>query len=340
VTTPEGLSEALRDLPQARKAWYLPTPNRLFTGRDDLLEAVRESLWAGGTTVLQALHGMGGIGKTALAIEYAHRCEVDYDVVWWVPSEKPALIPDGLAELARTLGLAGTADPADSAVSRLLGALHEQQCWLLIYDNAEDPQTLSRYLPGGAGHVLITSRNPDWDELATPVRVDVFSRQESINLLRKRVTWLSELDANRVAEALEDLPLAIQQAAAFLTDSTVEKYLELLASRAAEILAYGKPVTYPASLAASYQVAFDQLAIDEPAALDLLALAAHMAPEPIPFDLFTVHANLLPDPLAVAAGDPLMFADLTRRGVRSRSPQGVLSCQPDQPGQRPVVRSS
>ena len=118
--------------------------------------------------------------------------------------------------------------------------------------------------------MLITSRNPDWDELATPVRVDVFSRQESINLLRKWVTWLSELDANWVAEALEDLPLAIQQAAAF-----------------------------------------DQLAIDEPAALDLLTLAAHMVPEPIPFSLFTVHANLLPDPLAAAAGDPLMFADLT-----------------------------
>jgi hypothetical protein len=190
--------------------------------------------------------------------------------------------------------------------------LHDQQRWLLIYDNAEDPQALSRYLPGGTGHVLITSRNPDWDELATPVRVDVFSRQESINLVRKRVTWLSELDANRVAEALEDLPLAIHQATAFLTDSKVEKYLELLASRAAEILAYGKPVIYPASLVASYQVAFDQLAIDELAALDLLTLAAHMAPEPIPFSLFTVHANLLPDPLAAAAGDPLMFADLTR----------------------------
>jgi hypothetical protein len=199
-------------------------------------------------------------------------------------------------------------------VSRLLGALHGRQRWLLIYDNAEDPQALAGYLPGGAGHVLITSRNPDWHELATPVPVEVFTRQESISLLRQRVPLLSEPDAERVAEVLEDLPLAVQQAAAFLADtgSPVEKYLELLTRRATEVLTHGAPVTYRASLAVSYQVAFDRLAIDEPAALDLLTLAAHLAPEPIPFTLFSAHTDLLPEPLATTAGDPLAFAGLTR----------------------------
>jgi tetratricopeptide (TPR) repeat protein len=162
--------------------------------------------------------------------------------------------------------------------------------------------------------VLITSRNQGWHELATPVSVEVFDREESISLLRHRVTGLSEHDAGRIAAALEDLPLAVNQAAAFLaeTGTAVEEYLKLLTSRAAEILAQGAPVTYPASLAASWQLAFDRLAVDEPAALDLLRLAAQLAPEPIPFTLFTAHPDRLPEPLATAARDPLVFAGLTR----------------------------
>jgi hypothetical protein len=162
--------------------------------------------------------------------------------------------------------------------------------------------------------VIITSRNPGWQELAIPVGVEVFDRDESIALLRRRAPKLTTDDARQVAEALGDLPLALTQAAAHLTDTAtgVADYLTLLAERTTELMAQDAPITYPVSLAASVQIASERLAAQSPAALQLLTLAAYLAPEPIPLTLFTAHPAVLPEPLATVARDPLAFTELTR----------------------------
>lgn len=208
------------------------------------------------------------------------------------------------------------------------------------------PKTRPRwppYLPGGDGHVLITSRNPAWDDIAASVPVDVFDRHESIELLCRRVPQLTTSDAVRIADTLGDLPLALGQAAAHLADTGMlpADYLALLDKRAAELLAHGTPAIYPRSLAAITQLALEQLATQTPAAIDLLMLAAQLAPEPIPLTLFTAQADQLPDLLATAARDPLAFAGLVRllrqRGLARVEPgtlqlhrliQAILRSQP------------
>ncbi|MEJ8632647.1 FxSxx-COOH system tetratricopeptide repeat protein [Streptomyces sp. MS2.AVA.5] len=301
------------------RVWNLPGRNAGFTGRDGLLVHLRQELTSGSRAAVHAMRGRGGVGKTQLAIEYGHRFAGEYELAWWIRSEEPALIPDQMATLAVKTGAARADTAPEETLEALAEELRTRGRWLLVFDNAEDPAALAPYLPGGSGHVLITSRNPAWQDVAIAVEVDSFARTESTTLLTARVPGLAEHDADRLAQELEDLPLALVQAAALLADGlTVSQYLHLLGESVSEVLDEGRPHGYPVSLAAQIRLSTQHLADTHPTALALLRACALLAPEPFP-----LHAcnRRVPDPPPALVG--LLNNPLAARGaLRALARQG------------------
>jgi len=312
------------------RVWNLPARNRGFTGRDDMVVALRQALVAGDRAAVQAVQGMGGVGKTQLAAEYAYRFAGAYDLAWWVDSEQPALIGDQFAALGRELRCVESGAGVETVRSAVLGELRERGGWLLVFDNAQDPADITGWLPGGGGHVLITSRERKWAEIAALVEVDVLARLESVTLLQSRVAGLSDADAGQLADQLGDLPLALAQAGGFMAETGMPaaQYRSLLHTQAGQLLAQGGPGSYPRSLAAATQLIGDRLADDDPAAAELASVCAFLAPEPIPEDLFTGAASQLPSELAARVADPLAWrqtlAHLARQALARVDQRGLV----------------
>lgn len=275
-----------------------PSRNRHFTGRQDLLERVRSELVGGGPVAVTAMHGMGGVGKSQLAIEYAHRYAASYSLVWWVDAEEATLVGEQLAALAASLSLPATGQVTTDAAA-VAGWLRRNGGWLLLFDNAENPAALAPWLSDGPGHTLVTSRHHSWTQLATAIEIDVLSRTESVELLTRRVPGISPTDADAIANVMGDLPLGLEQAAAYLgtTRQSPAKYLQHFRDRRTSMLARGEDVAYGGTIDTAWSLALDHLPSSDPAAVQLLEICAQLGPDPIPLALFLDHPELLDPPL-------------------------------------------
>ncbi len=277
---------------------HLPVRNTYFTGREDLLHQLHTRLMRGPTAVLpDALHGRGGVGKSQLVIEYIYRHLADFDLIWWIPAERLAQIDAALVELSQHLGLdAGSeANTAVPAVLRELAAGRPSDRWLLVFDNADSPDDVKKYFPTGpggpptsVGRILVTSRNPAWADEGAPLAVDVFEREESRHLLQRRSPDLDVEDADRLAAALGDLPLAVEQAATWraVTGMPAAEYLEQLERERAELATRFPDLRHELPVAAAWRIALDRLEQTNKGALQLLGVCSYFAPEQIPWGLF------------------------------------------------------
>jgi Tetratricopeptide repeat/TIR domain/NB-ARC domain/AAA domain len=270
--------------------WNIPARNELFTGRGVLLEQLRNKLAERGTTITraQALCGMGGVGKTQIALEYAYRFKADYDIIWWVPAEQNDELTVALAELAQRLGLKvgdNLADAASAALEKL--RFDSDLRWLLIFDNADDPKDLKAFHQGGTGDIIVTSRNQAWAQAGQSLEVDVFTRQESVAHLVRHVPSLAVPDADEIAKALGDLPLAIEQAGAWLeqTGMPAATYVEQLQEQSTLITALKQLPDSPVPVVATWNLSLERLKERSPAAVRLLQLCAFFSAGPISMTL-------------------------------------------------------
>ncbi|MCM3885702.1 FxSxx-COOH system tetratricopeptide repeat protein, partial [Frankia sp. R82] len=276
----------------------VPARNLLFTGRDPLLTALHDRLAGGGRVAVAGLQGMGGVGKTQLAVEYAWRYAAGLDLVWWVDAETTTGLETGLAELAGVLGVGEGDVPARARAA--LVALGRRQGWLLVYDNIPDPQTLAGLLPPGSGRLLVTSRDPGIRRVGVElVEVGEFTRPETAALLRRHVPALTDAEVRRVAEAVGDLPLAVEQAGAYLADTTMPVGVYLAALAATPTVLLDDDTLHHPGLTRTVTLAADRLAALHPQAARLLDQLAFLAPEPIPLTS-TSH----PDDGALVIGEP------------------------------------
>jgi tetratricopeptide (TPR) repeat protein len=289
-----------------------------FSDANDRLGALRRALTNSGAAAVvspAAVYGMGGVGKTQLALRYSHLYRDAYAGVWWLRAETDETLQLDALDACRAVGAElpeGT--PPALALKRWLEAAAGVPAWLLVFDNAEDPARLRAWLPERGGHhLLITSRNPAWSGIAQPVAIGVWSPEQGVAFLERRLHREAS-PADRavlrdLAQALGGLPLALEQAASFLDDTgmSATAYVEQVRRNetAPLLLDEGRPATgYERSVLSTLSMAFPRLPEDASLLLRLLALCA---PEPVPESLFVDRPHELPPALAYSASNPVLW---------------------------------
>jgi tetratricopeptide (TPR) repeat protein len=314
--------------------WKVPARNPNFTGRGEELVSLAMALASGSTATVQSLRGMGGIGKTQLATEYCHAHAGDYDLVYWITAEESATIPDQFAALAAQLGLDPVPDP-ETLQGQIHNRLRSVPGWLLIFDNADEAENIRAWLPsaplppGIPGHVIVTTRRGGFAALGHVMELDVIDLPAAVMLLKKRVPDLDDAVAQDISRELGQLPLALEQAAAYMDRSAMpaRDYLDLLRQRAADLYTRGQVTGHDHTIATLWDITLERISTENPAAVVLVGLCAYLAPEPIPLDLFSLHADLLPEPLSQTAVDQLAFNEvigtLVDYSLAKRTPSGL-----------------
>ena len=278
--------------------WNVPNANEYFTGREAVLATLEQLLDASGSTPLtQAVTGLGGIGKTQIAVRFCHTNKHRYaNGVFWADASSAPSLKAAYGSFAVALGWSTQDAPVDESASAWLRQVAQMSKWLLVLDNADDPDAVDSLIPRRAsGDLLITSRdqNPGWGR--DPLPVGVLKPDEAVGFLLKRARRANEEKepGEKLAQELGYLPLALEQAGAYLEQNRSTTFAEYLEGFRKQRIAYteakkGRRLRgdYEKTVATTWDLSFDQL---PPASKDAIRTTAFLHPENIPLEVFKIH---------------------------------------------------
>ncbi len=317
--------------PPSTPVWTIPyRRNPFFTGRENLLTLLHDRLTTTGAAALTqalAISGLGGIGKTQTAVEFAYRYQQDYQYVLWVRAAAGDTLIADFVTIAALLHLPEK-DERDQTrvVAAVKDWLAQHAGWLLILDNADDVELARTFLPAqGKGHILLTTRAQATGAVAEPIAVEKMDQDEGMLLLLRRarvpaadapLDKASEADrttARAIVKAMDGLPLALDQAGAYIerTGCGLSRYLELYQQRTTDLLRWRSALSpeYPHTVATTWSLSFRQVEQVNPAAADLLRLCAFLDPDAIPEEIITEGASQLGPLLEPVASDAWKLND-------------------------------
>ncbi len=295
----------------AQRIWHVPhLRNPYFTGREVVMDYLHELLQFGRTDAcrLFAVTGMGGIGKTQTVIEYTYRYASEYEAVLWIKADSRQTFLSEIVSLAQVIKLPVEQGQNPFQVVEMVKQwLKEHARWLFVFDNVEDFDHIAEFLPTrGIGHLLFTSRRQATGRFALRVCLEDMESEEGALLLLRRgkilslETSLSELPepqrltALKLCELMGGLPLALDQAGAFIEESgcDLQTYHDLYVQRTAALLQWRShsPLDYPHAISTAIGFSVKRIEQSEPLAADLLRLCAFLHPDAIPEELLMTDA--------------------------------------------------
>lgn len=292
---------------------YLRNP--FFTGREGTLIRLHDSLTSRKSKaplLPQALLGLGGIGKTQIAVEYAYRHMHQYHTIVWLRADSLEVLASDFAAIATLINLPIKHEQDQQRIIRTVKDwLTQMSRWLLIFDNADHPERVYDFLPSPCyGHILLTTRSHSTATYALPIEISEMVSEEGCNFLLRRAkvigleasvkeaSQVDHKDAQVIVEALGGLPLALDQAGAYIEESNcgLARYAELYQTYRGMLLQYRGDAKreYPYSVATTWSLAFESVRYANPAAGELLSLFAFLAPDAIPEEIISEGAALSP----------------------------------------------